>query len=78
VKIATGVVGTSYTAQGTSVYNTYAFSVQATNIAGSSAVSISVPALKAGLLKVSVSIAGVSFKSSTVLVSYPLQGPQSV
>jgi YVTN family beta-propeller protein len=36
---------------------------------GAGAVSISVPALKAGLLKVSVSIAGVSFKSSTVLVS---------
>jgi hypothetical protein len=39
VKIATGVTGTSYTAQGTSAYNTYAFRVQATNSAGSSAVS---------------------------------------
>ena len=36
---------------------------------GVGAVFILVPALKAGLLKVSVSIAGVSFKSSTVLVS---------
>jgi hypothetical protein len=39
VRIATGVTGTSYTAQGTTDYNTYAFRVQATNIAGSSAVS---------------------------------------
>jgi len=39
VKIATGVTGTSYTAQGTTDYNTYAFRVQATNSAGSSAVS---------------------------------------
>ena len=39
VKIATGVTGISYTAQGTTGYNTYAFRVQATNSAGSSAVS---------------------------------------